>query len=331
MLSEMGIYVMKMHCLLSSVLLAVAAMGCTEPVPVDGVTVLAPGDRMRLAFRAEMQMDDVWVMDRTSGASLMWMDVESPMVVIARPGSDSLRVTMRVHRVRGGSRYTVRGETKHEESAGFEAGGAAQPESESWRILHDAKFVAVVDSQGRFVSTDFVGKYWTDLEKELARDVEKQGVSQAQVDMALRGQTPGVFSALEDAMAYLPPKGLQTGQSWPVRRQRVFPYRAFEFGMMTHGCAYSKEETTCSARSVKVRGLHSIATIAIRGKRFPRHQGWDMPARVKHFDLKGELEVNLNTGAVEKLRLESTPTWARPQEDGGFKIKLVQVITLKPA
>jgi hypothetical protein len=309
-------------------MLAVAAVGCTEPMPVDCATVLAPGREMRMAFRSEMQMD-VSAMGGTPGSSLVSMDIELPMIVIAIPESDSLRITMTVHRVRSGCSYTVRGETKHEESIGFEAGGPTQPKSEFWSILCDTKFVAVVDSQGRFASADAVGKYWTDLEKEFAQSVEKQGVSQAHVDMILRGQTLGVFSALEDAMAYLPPNGLQTSQSWQVRRERVFPYRAFEFGMTTGGL-YTKEEATCSALSVKVRGLHSIATIAIRGKRFPRNPEWGMPARVKHLDLKGELEVNLNTGAIEKLRLESTPMWISPEDKAFFKIKFVQVITLKP-
>jgi hypothetical protein len=56
-----------------------------------------------------------------------------------------------------------------------------------------------------------------------------------------------------------------------------------------------------------------------------------MPPIVKHFELKGELEVNLNTGAVEKLRLESTPTWVSPEDEDGMEVKVVQVITLKPA
>ena len=321
---------MRMHCLLLSVLLAVAAAGCTEPMPVDCETVLSPGREMRLAFRSEMQMNDVSGMGGTPGSSLVWADLELPMIVIAIPQSDSLRVTRTVHRAREGCSYTVMGETKHEESIGFEAGRPTQPKSALWSILCDAKFVAVVDSRGRFASADAVGKYWTDLEKEFAQSAKKQGISQAHVDMGLRGQTFGVFSALEDAMAYLPPKGLQTGQSWKVRRARVFPYRTFEFGMITHGGPYSKEEAMCTVGSVQIRGLHSIATIAIRGKRIPHNPIKTMPRRVKHLDLKGELEVNLNTGAIEKLRLESTPIWARPKEDGVFKIEFVQVITLKP-
>ncbi|MBI5724385.1 MAG: hypothetical protein HZA50_10540 [Planctomycetes bacterium] len=55
-----------------------------------------------------------------------------------------------------------------------------------------------------------------------------------------------------------------------------------------------------------------------------------MSARVKCLELKGELEVNLNTGSVEKLRLESELIWAQPNEEP-FKCKFVVVVTLKPA
>lgn len=322
---------MRMHCLLLIALLAVAAVGCTEPMPVDSATVLSPGREMRLAFRSEMRMDGVSSIGGTPCSSLVWADMELPLSVIAMPDSDSLRVKMTLHRFRAGGSYAEKGEKKHEESDGFEVGDGSQPKGESEKFLRGAKFVAVVDTRGQLVSAEATGKYWTDLKKEFAENVKQQGVSQAHVDMILRGQTLGVFSALEDAMAYLLPEGLKTGQSWKVRREHVFPYRYFEFAMTT-GCLYTKEDTTCSVISVKSRGLHSIATIAIRGKRIPQSPQPSMPQRVKHFDLKGELEVNLNTGAIEELRLESVPVLTRAYQilAGDYEIKLVQVITLKP-
>jgi len=308
-------------------MLAAAAGGCAEPVPIDSAAVLSPGREMRLTFRSEIHMNGGAAMG-TSGSSISWADLESSMIVTAIPESTSLRVTMKCDSMRGGGSYIERGEIKFEEEVALKAGQPVGPELEWWGVLSEAKFVAVIDPQRRLVSADAVGEHWADLRKEFAEDIRKEKLSEAEAEMMIWGQTAGVFSALEDAMAYLPPEGLSTGQSWEVRRERVLPYRSFEFGMMT-GCAYAKEETTCSALSVKIRGSHSIVTIAIRGKRFPDRPGLYVPARVKYLDLKGQLEFNMNTGAVEKLRLESKPVWSRPKEDGIFKPTFAQTVTLK--
>ena len=344
---------MRMHCLLLTATLAVAAVGCTEPMPIDRISILAPGRAMRLTVHSEMQMSGVSGMEESSttisssGAgprttvtkreetpytSVMWLDMELPLSVTAIPGSDSLRVTMRVHRFREGGSHTEKGEKKREEYGSFEAGDPIKPESESESSLRDTEFVAVIDPQGRLASADVTGKYWADIKKELAERVGRGNVSQAGADIALRVQTGGVFSALEDALAYLPPEGLQTGQSWKMRREHVLPYHAYAFYMFTRGGSHSNEEGTCTVRSVKARGLHSVATIAISGKRFPHYPERGMPRRVKHFDLKGELEINLTTGVIEKLRLESVPvlTWAYQILGRDYEIKLVYVITLKP-
>jgi len=341
---------MRMHCLLFTATLAVVGVGCAKPVPVGRVPVLSPGREMRLAFRCEMQMAGAAVMEtrivssnkadmessstlirreETPYTSVEWGEMELPVSVVAMPFSGSLRVTMTVQRFRSGNTSAEKGQKKHEESPGFEAGDTSEPASQLESRLRDAKFIAVIDPQGRLASSDVTGEYWAGRKKELA-DAVKQGASQAQADMALRWDTPGVFAAMEDAMAYLPPKGVQAGQSWTVRREYVLPYNAYGFYMLTNGCSYySKEEATCTVQSVKARGPHSIATIAIRGKRLPHDPEPGMPQRVEHFELKGELEANLNTGAIEKLRIESVPTWVRPKEET-LEVKFVEVITLKP-
>ena len=235
---------------------------------------------------------------------------------------------MTVQRLRTGHFYTKKGQKKHEESSGFEAGDSSKSASELENHLRDAEFIAVIDPQGRLASTDVTGKYWAGRKKELAEAV-KRGAPQAQADMRLRWETPGIFAAMEDAMAYLPPEGVRVGQSWTVRREYALPYNTYGIYMLTGGCSHAKEKSTCTVQSVKPRGPHSIATIAIRGKRFPHDPESGMSQRVKHFKLKGELEVNLNTGAIEKLRIESVPTWVRPKEEV-FEVKLTEVITLKP-
>ena len=340
---------MRMHCLFLIATLAVAAVGCTKPMPVDGITVLSPGRKMRLTVRAETQavgssgMTLMMSSDKDGrttvterahppSTSATWSEIDLPLSVTAMPNSDSLRVTMTVHRYRQGSSHIKQGETKHYEYARFEAGDGSKPKSESERALRDAEIVAVIGTQGRLVSAGVTGKYMFELKKALAGGVKKQDASVEQADAGLVLSTIGVFAAMEDAMAYLPPKGkgVRPGQSWKVRREYVLSYQPYDFAMLTHSGSYSKEEATCRVRSVKARGLHSVATIAISGKRPIAYPESSKTRRVKHFDLKGELEVNLNTGAIEKLRLESTPTWVRPKAEGGMEAKVVEVITLKP-
>ena len=345
---------MRMYCLLFATALVAMTVGCADSVAVGRASVLSPGRELRLTFREElheMRTGGALVMEewdtfvtkdgtvsstrftRREGGlpstSVAWTEMELPLSVVAVPGSDSLRATMKVQRYRSGGSYVEDGQKEHEESVSFEAGEPSQPESDSGEDLRDVEFIAVIDAQGRLVSSDVTGKYLAERKKELAEGV-KQGGSQAQADMALRWETPGVFAALEDAMAYSPRGEVKTGQSWTVRRKCVLPYQAYAFYMLTNGCAYSQEKARCTVQSVKARGPHSIATIAIRGRRVPRDPAPSMPRKVKHFELKGELEANLTTGAIERLRLESTPTWVRPKEEAAFNIKFVEVITLKP-
>ena len=338
---------MRMHCLFLIVMLAVAAAGCTEPVPIDRVSVFSPGRKMNLTVRAETQSvgssgmtlmmssdkdgrETVTKQAHPPSTSTTWSEMDLPLSVTAIPNSDSIRVTMTVHRYRQGSSHIRQGETKHHEYARFEAGDGSKPKSESGRLLRDAELVAVIGTQGRLVSAGVTGEYMFEFKKAPAGGVKQMGASGDQADMGLVLSTCDVFAAIEDAMAYLPPKGVRPGQSWKVRREYVMSYQPYDFAMLTHSGSYVKEEATCTVRSVKARGRHSVATIAISGKRPMGYPESIKTRRVKHFDLKGELEVNLNTGAIEKLRLESTPTWVSPEAEGGMEVKFVQVITLKP-
>jgi len=346
---------MKMRFLL--LVAAMSAVGCTEPGPINRVQVLSPGRAMRLAYRIEMrystttveeerratwlekalQPNVVTVGTETRWDSIEWGEAELALRVAAIPGSQNLRATMTVQRFRTGNTYGKQGEEKKEESHEFEQGpttrpgtGTASGEDGLDKQVRDAEFIAVVDPNGWLVSADIKGTYWNARKKELAEAV-KQGATQAQVDQAIRGETPGIFPALEDATAYLPPQGTRPGQSWHVRREDVLPYHAYGFYMFTNGCGYSLEDSTCSLKSIWARPSGSIAIISIRGKRFPRIHAPSMPERVKFLELTGELEVNLTTGAVEKLRLESTPAWAKPKGYESMYLKFVEAISLKLA
>ena len=333
---------MTIHSSLLAGALLQLAVGCAEPIPVERVSPLSPNREMHLAYRYEMHTDGTSVSEElleslqesklvrrteTPYTSVEWGEAKLKLLVSAIPDSASMRVKMTIQRFDTGNTCTVEGKAKHQGSSGFEAGGPTDTKGDEYERLRGAEFIAVVDRQGLLTSSNITGEYWTKRKKELAEAI-RQGAAQTDAELALRWETPGIFAALEDALAYLPPASVQPGQTWEVRRAHVLPYHRYGFYMCTNGCSRSEENTKCSVKSVRRRGSHSIAAIALWGRRVPHDPEKGMPQRVKHFELKGELELDLNTHAVQSLRIESTPTWARPGEEP-WKVKFVETISLR--
>lgn len=309
---------MKTHYLLLAACLM--AVGCNEPGPISGVQVLSPGRAMHLAYRCEIS---------ENGRSGEWPDAKLSLRIASLPCMDNLRVNMMLERfvVDNMQGMGEKGDTRV-----FERGSSTAPvppQEDEFEPFRDANYIAVVDRNGRVVSADAKGKYWRAHKKELA-EVRKQGASRGYVDQVISWVAPGIFPALADAMAYLPPQGVEPGQSWQVLRERVLPYHAYGFYMFTNGCGYSREESTCTLKTVRTGSQGKIAVIAILGKRVPQFPEPSRSERVKFLRLTGKLEVNLTTGAVEKLRLESIPTWVSA-EDEQWNLKFVHVVSLKPA
>jgi hypothetical protein len=341
-----------MHYLLLAACLA-TGVGCTEPGPIDRVQVLSPGRAMRLVYRWEVHESRASVKEErhadcpdtatqpsidakriaTPHESVHWGDGELSVRVAAMPGSDNVRATMTVQKLRMGSTDHRQGEDREGETFEFKRGSSAGPASEQKEelvLIRDTEFISVIDPAGQGVSYDIKGKYW-DAHKKDFSEALKQGVTRGDIVQSLSWQTPGIFPGLPDAMAYLPPQGVESGQSWKTPRARVLPYFAYAFYMFTNGCGSSQEESTCTLKSIRSGIRGKIAVIAIRGKRFPTSPDPNSPMKGKYFDLAGELEVNLTTGAVEKLRLESTPAWAKPKGYESMYLKFVEAISLKPA
>lgn len=338
---------MRIHFLLLAA--AATVMGCAQAAPIGLTRVLRPGRDMLLVYHCEMQMAGVSGMEErlvawpteggerrstvtkrqdTPYTSTEWAELELPLRVGTLSDSSRLCVRMTVRRFRGGNSYAEQGKEKREESVDSKWLHSAASACETHSEVRDAEFIAIVDVRGRLVSSDVVGKYWSERKQELAESV-KQGGSQEQADMALRWQTAGIFSALEDAMAYLPPEGARRGDSWKVRRKHVLPYHAYGFYMLTNGCSHSEETSTCRVKSLRFRGPDWIAVIAIAGERIPHDPAPSMPRRVQRLELAGELTVNLSTGAIEKLQLESIPKWVRSNQEP-FEVRLAHRVTLKP-
>jgi hypothetical protein len=334
-----------------------SAVGCTEPGPVNRVQLLSPGRAMRIACHFEMRRDGasvekerhaVWpetatqphiVIKRieTPWHEFEWGDVDVSIRVASMPGADNMQATMTVPRLRIGIAREVQGEKKTEHRLEFIQGPTTAPAAAQegvldimQNMLRDAEFIAVVDPNGRIVSADASGEYWKGMKKTFAEAIEK-GAAQMPFDWAIQLYTPGVFSSLANAMAYLPPRGVEPGQSWQVLRDRVAPYcPSWVFCMLMVGGGSLREESTCTLKAVQIGIRGKIALVEVRGKRFlqlPRESALD---NVKSIELTGKLELNLSSGAVEKLRLESTPTWTQPPDEPET-IKFVEAISLKPA
>ncbi len=320
--------------------------GCARPTGGGCTMPLSPGRDMQLAYRVEMHMDGVGTSVEKSFVSgengkeghwetinrgqpytsTEWAEMELAVRVAAAPRGSALRTTMTILRAHQGDAYRNKGEKSHEEQSGYDRDSPRGQNPDLETQFSDAKFIAVLDPCGRLIAADIEGEHWSDRKQELAQAI-KNGASAKEAALALAFDSPGIFPALEDALAYLPPPGVRPGQSWKVRRELVPPYHAYEFYMLTNGCSYSEEDSTCTVKSVKASWGQPIATISIRGRQIPHDPEKNMPHRVKSFDLTGELEVNLHTGQVRQLRLETVPAWVKP-EDESFKAKLVYVISL---
>ncbi len=347
---------MRMRYLLLAACLS-AIVGCTELGPVNRVEVLQAGRPMRIACHFEMRRDGasvekerhkVWPETATQPSiviqcietpwhQLEWGEVEVSIRVASMPGADNMQATMTVPCLRIGFTRESKTEEKTERSFEFKQGPTTAPASSQKYeldflrdILCGAEFIAGVDPNGRIVSADARNEYWNGVKKAFAKDAEKEA-AQIPFDWAIQLQTFGIFSSLADAMAYLPPRGVEPGQSWQVLREHVVPYCvSLVYCMMAGGGWGLREESTCTLKAVQVGIRGKIAIVEIRGKRFPLVPKTDQSDPVKFLELTGELELNLGTGAVEKLRLESKPAWVEPQDEPET-VKFVEVISLKPA
>lgn len=325
-----------------------AISGCSQSKPADRVTVLSPEKNMVLSYRFEMRTDGVSGMEtclstlntkdgsiadetierkETPYKSTEWAEIELGLIVKKIPLSNSLSLRINMQKYRSGSTYKTEEKKEQSESTDVIGDEKGKKSSEAEKNSRDTTFVARVNPQGRITSTDIEGKYWNQRKKELAEGVKK-GASKEQADLAMRFETPGVFTALEDALAYLPPSDTSK-KSWKVHRKRVLPYHAYGFYMFTNGCAYCEEDSTCTVKSVTKRGKESIVTIFIRGKRIPNTPEPGMPKRVKSLDVKGELELNVTAGVIEKLHIENSANWIHPKKEL-WKLRNVTTITLQP-
>lgn len=330
--------------------------GCSAPMWPAKLHPYELGQVLILRYRTEMHMltpgDNMLrlppLMDVRTGKltpdrrGLSW-DSESAWVewgegelrFRAHPGHapNQVRLAGNLLRLRTGNSYRGVGEdTKHEvwDSALPEEPNTRDQSREELRaLMRPATISVLVRNDGVVLHWDANGGHYDEL-KEQMRNAPKRVTAQNR-ELAIAVRSIGAVPAMLDAVAYLPPPNVALGQSWPVRREDVFPYHGYGFYMLTNGCYWSSEQSTCTARYVERTRSGRVLTVAIAGKRFPK-LGLEpgQSERVDYLELDGALRLNLDTGAIEELRLESRAHFLSAKDRDMFRPLFVETIGLQP-
>ena len=268
----------------------------------------------------------------TRGSSCEWGEMELPVSVKASDEPGRMALSMAFRRQRMGNWYKEEKGRKHEET--FDSN---LPPSEKGRALREHKdrteemkslsFLVQVDSVGKMVEFDASGGQFESVKKELAK---RKAAPPEKKRLALGHASGGVYSALDDAAAYLPPADARKDQKWDVRRKYVLPYHAYGFYMLTNGCRYSTEESQCQVKSLQKTHAGRVMTIEIKGRRVPQNPEEGMSKRVKHLELSGQLRINLDTGEILRLQLKSIVRAASPDEEVIAGVKFIESVQLSP-
>jgi len=323
--------------------LLLSPLGCA-PAAESNVQLYRTGRKLLLTYRVEMRNDGVLGESSTMlgdkeverkvsrGSSSEWGEMELPVDVKASDEPGRLALLMTFRRQRLGNWYKEEKGRKHEEA--FDSN---RPPSGNEQALREHKnrteeikslsFFVQVDSVGKVVEFDGSGGQFDSVKKELTTS---KAVPTVKKRLALGYISAGVYSALEDASAYLPPADAKKDQKWHVRRKYVLPYHAYGFYMLTNGCGYSTEESQCQVKSLRKTPAGRVMTIEIKGWRVPQSPEEGMPKRVKHLELSGQLRINLDTGEILRLQLKSITRPVSADDEIIAGVKFIESVELGP-
>ena len=322
--------------------LLLSPLGCAPPAE-SNVQLYRTGRKLLLTYRVEMRNDGVLGQSITMlgdkevervprGSSSEWGEMELPVSVKASDEAGRLALFMTFRRQRMGNWYKEETGCKHEET--FDSNRPPSDNGQAFREhknrteeIKSLSFLVQVDSVGKVVEFDASGGQFESLKKELAAS---KSVSAEKKRLALGHISAGVYSALEDAAAYLPPADTKKDQKWHVRRKYVLPYHAYGFYMLTNGCGYSTEDSECQVKSLRNTHAGRVMTIEIKGRRVPQNPEGGMPKRVKHLELSGELRINLDTGEILGLQLKSVTRPVSADDEMIAGVKFMESVELGP-
>ena len=331
-------------------LIALAMVGCSVEPGQQAHRLLLSERPSLLTIRSEMHMSglsgsETWLGPMNSEAPTIiehndslssdryWHLLELPLQAFPTDEQEHVRVKMTVRRVAEG--YGHRSEEFGSSSESFDSDDPAPidpSDRSSWDALVDMKalrFDATVNRAGRLVSIDPHGEQFDQMRQSLAK-AKAEGVGPAEIEQhkaALHLHSLGVFSGLEDISAYLPPDDVAVGSRWAVRREHVYPYRGFEFYVMTSGCVYSTERSTCRVTAVEQSPTGRSITVAISGRRLP--QGPETEERVDYLEMNGLLRVNVDTWESAEFYMGSDVRWLNPGAEP-MGVRFMERVMLSP-
>ncbi len=296
-----------------AIVLFVAAallVGCAPAEPIDEVlTIYQPGEKYALTYRTGF--------DSGQGEVLEWGERMLLTVSDAEPGGAEVVMTFAGQGEGLAASLATEVEPallRMPESPQYDPEEEAGYYREWIAAIRGASFLARMDNKGYLISFDAAGEPFDSTKQEWAQ--EEHEVSAEERQHAMRINSLGVFSALADSVAYLPPPGqeLRTGSRWLVERQAVYPCDPYPFYMLTDGGSYSTERSTCHLGGIERTEAGRVATISIVGQRIPQLFGRGASSRVSRIDITGQLRVNLDTREIVELRIDGRPQFLRAED-----------------
>ncbi len=312
-----------------------AGAGC-GPVNPPTESILLPGGKATLTYHTEMLSKGVSLSHSTWYRAVRKVtDVERTelphyterislgheLTLESRGTAERLTATMTPARVHTKAKcVTADGSVVVDEDWSWPA-QAGPAQAGAYKSLVTSRFSAVV-AGGRIVAVDATGPV-----KAEAADAATPTVPESEW---LRAISAGVFSALADALAYLPPAGAKPAAVWQVERKRVHPYRLLPFHMATGGARWCSEHSTCLLERVDQAGQRRIATVRITGRRVPGPRDPPQDKRVSHLTVTGEMRVDLTGREIIELKITTLPSWISPSDARMSRITWTDTVKLTP-
>jgi hypothetical protein len=297
---------------------AAAIAGCAGPgMPAQRMEVYRPGDSLLLRWRAEMHYS------HDGADNLEWAEFEMPVEAGTSADGNGVLLSIRGRRMQGG--YECKGPHGSESKAYDTSRPASDYEKnpveyedlrkslrsiQGRAILAPGNRLQMLDANGRPINTLMSPE---EAGEELQRYVSETGMLYT-------------YPALCQSVAYLPPPDARPGQEWTVERDDTAPGHQFGFGMLTQAAGLCFEKSICRFRRLERTREGVFAIITIQGTRWPRYSP-GQTKRVPSMSVEGELRLNLTTGRIRSLRIESSPSFADPNDARSFRVKFVDAVS----
>jgi hypothetical protein len=286
------------------------AVGCASQRVERQTPIFRPGQKLLLAVRTEAQAGGT--------VSLRSYSMEMPIDVKAGESAGETILAVSISRLTVGMNFL--GKTTTEDSDLTPGPGADARELEFFARAQAAKrmrFTATLDAGGELTS---FRSGQTDLN-------DLRSVATTEPELGMRAMA--CRSAIQDALSYLPPTSAASWQSWKVHRREVVPLHSYATFLLTGSTALT-EEATCRLDLVTVSPAGRVAAVSFSGRREAAVES-DAASRPSsnYLLFRGDLLVNLDTGVIDRLRIDSSIVSTIPGIPPGI-YGFVETLTLRP-